>query len=73
MQLQRQLNRVVAGKEYPKYLLVVPPDAVQQLEWKVGEELKHEVKDQSLIIRKTEPVSQESMKIARKYAQPKRK
>ena len=68
MQLQKQLNRVIAGKEYPKYLLVIPPNAVEQLQWKVGEELQHEVKDQALIIRKPKAVDEEVMKIARKHA-----
>jgi antitoxin component of MazEF toxin-antitoxin module len=75
MQLQKQLNRVIAGKEYPKYLLVIPPNAVEQLQWKVGEELEHEVKDQTLLIRKADAKSSEEevLKIAEKYTKRKRR
>lgn len=74
MQLQKQLNRVVNDKEYAKYLLVIPPEAVQELNWKVGEELEHEIKEQTLIIRKSSQTSEEEvLKIASKYRKGKRK
>jgi bifunctional DNA-binding transcriptional regulator/antitoxin component of YhaV-PrlF toxin-antitoxin module len=75
MQLQKQLNRIVENKEYSKYLLVVPPQVVEELQWKEGEELEHEVKEQSLIIRKAKSTSseQEVLKIAEKYAKKKRR
>ncbi len=73
MQLQKQLNRIVENKEYSKYLLVVPPQVVEELQWKEGEELEHEVKNQSLIIRKSSSASNEAenLKIATKYAKRK--
>lgn len=73
MRLQKQLNRVVADKEYAKYLLVIPPETVEELEWKEGEELEHEVKNQSLIIRKAKLVNEEVMKLASKHARVSRK
>ena len=73
MRLQKQVNRIVDDKEYAKYVLVVPPDAVQKLQWREGEELEHEVKDEALIVRKTKPDDAEAMRIATKHARIKRK
>jgi bifunctional DNA-binding transcriptional regulator/antitoxin component of YhaV-PrlF toxin-antitoxin module len=75
MRLQKQLNRVVAEKEYAKYLLVIPPETVEALSWKEGQELDHEIKDKTLLIRKAEPQASEAevLKIAKKYGRPKRK
>jgi bifunctional DNA-binding transcriptional regulator/antitoxin component of YhaV-PrlF toxin-antitoxin module len=73
MQLQKQLNRIVDNKEYSKYLLVIPPQAIEELQWKEGEELEHEVKDQTLIIRKAKVVDERVMKIARKHLRVMRK
>ena len=53
MKLQKQLSRKVQNKEYPKYVLVVPPDEIEKLGWKEGQELEHEVREQSLIVRPT--------------------
>lgn len=50
MRLQRQLSRKVGDKEYPKYVVVVPPKLIKELGWKDKEELKAEVKDTKLII-----------------------
>jgi len=74
MRLQKQLSNIVEGKEYPKYVIIVPPSAVEELGWKGGEELEHEVKEQTLIIRKaTEASEEEALKIASKYRKGKRK
>jgi bifunctional DNA-binding transcriptional regulator/antitoxin component of YhaV-PrlF toxin-antitoxin module len=69
MQLQKHLNRVVADKEYAKYLLVIPPETVHELKWQDGQKLKHEVKDESLIIRKADPEvsDEEALKESSKY------
>jgi bifunctional DNA-binding transcriptional regulator/antitoxin component of YhaV-PrlF toxin-antitoxin module len=48
--LQKQLSRAVKGKEYPKYVLVVPPETVERLEWKEGEDLEPEVKGRKLVL-----------------------
>jgi antitoxin component of MazEF toxin-antitoxin module len=50
MRLQKQVNRIVEGREYSKYVLVVPPETVEQLEWKEGQELEPEIKGSRLVI-----------------------
>lgn len=74
MRLQKQLNRVVADKEYAKYLLVIPPETVEELDWKEGEELEHEIKDKTLLVRKAEPINEEEvLRIAKKSLKGKRR
>lgn len=75
MQLQKHLNRIVADKEYAKYLVVIPPEDVKKLQWKDGERLDHEIKDQALIIRKAESElsEEEALKVAAKYKPRKRR
>lgn len=73
MRLQKQVNRVVEDKEYSKYVIIVPPEDVEKLEWKEGEELSHEVKEQALIIRKAITSEDEVIKIAEKYVTGKTK
>jgi bifunctional DNA-binding transcriptional regulator/antitoxin component of YhaV-PrlF toxin-antitoxin module len=73
MRLQKQVNRVVEDKEYSKYVIIVPPEDVEKLEWKEGEELAHEVKEQALIIRKATSSEDEIIKLAEKYASRKSK
>jgi bifunctional DNA-binding transcriptional regulator/antitoxin component of YhaV-PrlF toxin-antitoxin module len=73
MRLQKQVNRIVEDKEYAKYVVIVPPEDVEKLEWKEGEELEHEVKDQALVIRKAKSLQEEASKIAAKYTKSKRK
>ena len=51
MKLQRQISRRVENREYSKYVVVVPPDEVVRLGWKEGQELEHEVKEQTLIVK----------------------
>jgi bifunctional DNA-binding transcriptional regulator/antitoxin component of YhaV-PrlF toxin-antitoxin module len=50
MRLQKQLSRSVKGKEYPKYVVVVPPETVEKLDWAEGEELEPEIKGNKLLI-----------------------
>jgi antitoxin component of MazEF toxin-antitoxin module len=50
MKLQKQVSRRVEDREYSKYVVVVPPDEVERLGWKEGQELEHEVKEQTLLI-----------------------
>ena len=73
MRLQKQVNRVVEDKEYSKYVIIVPPEDVGKLEWKEGEELSHEVKEQTLIIRKAITSEDEVIKMAEKYVTGKTK
>ena len=52
MKLQKQLSRVVDGKIYPKWVIVVPPQTIEELGWKDGEELKEKIYENKLLIRK---------------------
>jgi antitoxin component of MazEF toxin-antitoxin module len=52
MRLQKQLSRKVGNKEYAKYVIVVPPKTIEALEWKDGENLEAEAKENKLIIRR---------------------
>jgi bifunctional DNA-binding transcriptional regulator/antitoxin component of YhaV-PrlF toxin-antitoxin module len=52
MQLQKQSSRVYKGKEYPKYLIVIPPKNVETLGWNEQDELESNIQDGELIIRK---------------------
>jgi len=52
MKLQKQLSRKVDGKEYPKYVLVIPPKIIKQLNWRTGDKLEIEIKENKLIIKK---------------------
>ena len=73
MRLQKQVSRIVEDKEYSKYVIVVPPEEIEKLQWREGEELAHEVKEESLIIRKAKPPSEEALRIAIKHVKIKRK
>lgn len=50
MRLQKHLNRKVEDKEYAKYVVVIPPEHIEELGWKEGQELKPEVKGKKLLI-----------------------
>ena len=50
MKLIKQKGRIYEGKEYFKYLIVVPNKLVEKLKWKGGEELEAEVKGKKLVI-----------------------
>jgi len=52
MRLQKQLSRKVGDKEYPKWVIIVPPKQIGNLGWKEGEYLESEVNNQGLIIRR---------------------
>jgi len=49
--LQKQLNRVVNGKEYHKYVIIIPNRAIKQLRWTKGTELTATI-NRGLIIKK---------------------
>ena len=53
MKLQKQLSRKVGDIEYAKWVLVIPPNMVEELKWKEGQELKTEIKEGNLIVKKT--------------------
>lgn len=74
MRLQKQVNRIVDDKEYAKYVVIIPPEEVEKLQWGEGEELEHEVREQTLIIRKAKSPNEEAaFKIAMKHAKARRK
>ena len=52
MKLQKQVSRKVGDKEYPKYVLVIPPKIVEEAKFKEGEELEAEIKNGKLVIEK---------------------
>ena len=51
MKLQKQLSRKVDSKEYPKYVVTIPPKQVEEVGWKEGTELEAIVKDGKIILR----------------------
>ncbi len=52
MKLQKQLSREYNNKRYSKYVIVVKTELVKKLDWKKGEYLNGEVKNNKLIINK---------------------
>jgi antitoxin component of MazEF toxin-antitoxin module len=50
MRLQKHVTRKVGDKEYAKYVVVIPPEHIDELEWKEGQELEPEVKGKKLVI-----------------------
>ena len=52
MKLQKQLSRKTEKKEYPKWIVVIPPILINKLKWKAGEDLEAETKEDRLVIKK---------------------
>jgi len=52
MKLQKQLSRKVGDIEYVKWVLVIPPNMIEELKWREGQELEAEVKENKLIVKK---------------------
>lgn len=50
MKLQKVLSRTVAKKEYSKFQIVIPPDLINTLDWKEGEELEGRIENGELIL-----------------------
>jgi antitoxin component of MazEF toxin-antitoxin module len=50
MRLQKHFARKVGDTEYSKYVVVIPPEHIEELEWKEGQELTPEVKGKKLVI-----------------------
>jgi lambda repressor-like predicted transcriptional regulator/antitoxin component of MazEF toxin-antitoxin module len=59
MKLQKQKAYKSKGKEYFKWVLIIPPDRVNQLGWKEGTELNDEIKGNNLLI---SPIFNSSLK-----------
>jgi len=51
VKLQRHLNRRFAGREYAKWVVVLPPRIVRELGWKEGQDLKIQVDGKTLRMR----------------------
>ena len=50
MHLQKQQSRVYKGKEYSKYLIVIPTKDVEKLGWSEKDELESVIEGGKLII-----------------------
>jgi len=73
MRLQKQLSRKVGDKEYPKWVIIVPPKQIDTLGWKEGEYLESEVNSQELVIRREDIQKIQKRKEAAKKAWKTRK
>lgn len=51
MKLQKQLSRKVAGREYVKWVIIIPSSKIEKLGWRGGEELEAVVKNNKLILK----------------------
>ena len=51
MRLMRQISRQVGDNEYSKWMIIIPPSAVEELGWKEGQELESQVKGRILVIK----------------------
>jgi len=40
VKLQKHLSRRYRGKDYPKWLVVIPPKVVEDLGWEEGDEIE---------------------------------
>jgi len=50
MRLQKHFVRKSGNKEYSKYVVVIPPEHIETLQWEEGEELESQVQGKKLII-----------------------
>ena len=57
MKLQKQLSRKIGGKEYPKYVVTIPPKDIEKLGWKEGIELEALTKEDRIILKPKETTS----------------
>lgn len=68
MRLQKQLSRKVGNKEYPKWVITIPPKQIKTLGWTEGEFLESEINDQELVIQKEDMSKRQKRKEAAKKA-----
>ncbi len=50
MRLQKHYARTVRGKDYSKWVVIIPPEKVNDLKWKEGEELDSKIFHGGLIL-----------------------
>lgn len=51
MKLQKQVTREIEGKEYHKWVIIIPPEQIERLNWEEGMELESMAKGNDLMIR----------------------
>lgn len=51
MKLQKQSSRKVGNVEYPKWVVVIPPEKIKEMGWKEGIELDLDSKKNELILK----------------------
>jgi len=51
MKLQKQLSRKAGNIEYPKWVVVIPPEKVKEVGWKEGIELSADTKENKIILK----------------------
>jgi len=51
MKLQKQLSRKINEKEYPKWVVTIPPSHIEKLKWREGIELEATVKSGEIILK----------------------
>ena len=73
MKLQKQLSRKVGDKEYPKWVITIPPKHINALGWCEGEYLESQINGQELIVRKENPQKAEKRREAARKAWKTRK
>jgi antitoxin component of MazEF toxin-antitoxin module len=52
MRLQKHLSRKYGNTTYYKYVIVVPSNLIEKLEWKDEQEIKGTIKNKKLVIEK---------------------
>lgn len=50
MRLQRHFARTIKGKDYFKWVVVIPPEDVLEIGWKEGIDLQIKISNNSLIL-----------------------
>lgn len=73
MRLQKQLSRKVGNKEYPKWVITIPPKQIKTLGWTEGEFLESDINNQELVIQKEDMSKRQKRKEAAKKAWDTRK
>lgn len=51
MKLQKQLSRKAGNIEYPKFVVVIPPEQIKEVGWKEGTELSADVGENKIILK----------------------
>ena len=62
MKLQKQLSRKIGKKEYPKWVVTIPPEDIERLGWEEGQSLGSAVSSEGLSIFKSDELTYEDFK-----------